>query len=56
MSVKRIDSHTIEESDKKDGKVVKISLWAVSSDGNTMHVRFDDTHGDVQEQNGHKAQ
>jgi hypothetical protein len=56
VSVKKIDSHAIEESDKKDGKVVKISLWAVSSDGGTMHVRFDDTHGHVQEQNGHKVQ
>ncbi len=56
VSLKIIDSHTIEESDKKDGKVVKISLWAVDSDGRTMHVRFDDTQGHVQEQTGHKVE
>jgi hypothetical protein len=56
VSLKVIDDHTIEESDKKDGKVVKISLWAVSPDGKTMHVRFDDTHGHVQEQTGHRVE
>jgi hypothetical protein len=25
-------------------------------DGKTMHVRFDDTHGHVQEQDGHKVE
>ena len=56
VSLKTIDSHTIEESDKKGGKVVKISRWSVDPDGKTMHVRFDDTHGHVQEQNGSKVQ
>lgn len=56
VSLKMIDSHTIEESDKKGGKVVKISRWSVSPDGKTMHVRFDDTQGHVQEQNGSKVQ
>jgi hypothetical protein len=40
----------------KDGKIVKISLWSVRPDGKTMHVRFDDTHGHVQEQDGHKVE
>lgn len=56
VSLKVIDTNTIEESDKKDGKVVKISVWSVGSDGKTMHVRFDDTHGHVQEQDGHKVE
>lgn len=56
VSLKMIDSHTIEESDKKGGKVVKVSRWTVGPDGKTMHVRFDDTQGHVQEQNGRKVQ
>ncbi len=54
LSLKVIDKNTIEESDKKDGNIVKISLWSIGPDGKTMHVRFDDTHGHVQEQDGHK--
>ena len=56
VSLKLVDDHTIEESDKKGGKVVKISLWSVGTDGKTMHVRFDDTQGHVQEQTGHKVE
>jgi hypothetical protein len=56
VSLKVIDSHTIEESDKKDGKIVKLSRWNVDPDGKTMHVRFDNTHGFVQEQTGHKVE
>ena len=55
VSLKVIDSHTIEESDKKGGTVVKISRWNVLPDGKTMHVRFDNTQGFVQEQTGHKV-
>ncbi len=53
--LKVIDSHTIEEYDKKDGKVVKISRWAIDPDGKTIHARFDNTRGRVQEQTGHKV-
>jgi len=56
VSVKLIDSHTIEELDKKDGKVMKINRWSVDADGKTMHVRFDNTQGFVQEQTGHKVE
>jgi hypothetical protein len=56
VSLKMVDSHTIEESDKKGGKVVKISRWNVDPDGKTMHVRFDNTQGFVQEQTGHKVE
>lgn len=55
VSVKMIDSRTIRESDLKDGKVVKIDTWSVRPDGNTMHVRFDDTKGHIQEQDGHRV-
>jgi hypothetical protein len=54
VSLKVIDARTIDEFDKKDGKVVNISHWFVEPDGKTMHVRFDDTQGHVQEQTGHK--
>lgn len=56
VSLKVIDKNTVEESDKKDGKIVKISLWSIGPDGKTMHVRFDDTHGHVQEQDGHRVE
>jgi hypothetical protein len=55
VSLKLIDDRTIEESDLKDGKVVKISRWTLSADGQSMHARFDDTHGRIQEQDGHRV-
>src|ERR1700683_5077422 len=55
VSVKLIDDRTIEESDLNDGKVVRISRWALSPDGLTLHARFDDLHGHIQEQDGHKV-
>jgi len=54
VSLQLLDSHTLEERDKKDGKVVKITRWAVDPDGKTIHARFDDTHGRIQQQDGHK--
>ncbi len=56
VSLKLIDERTVEESDLKNGKVVKISRWSLSPDGQTMHARFDDTRGHIQEQDGHKVQ
>ncbi len=55
VSLKLLDQRTIEESDLRDGKVVKISRWALAPDGQTIHARFDDTHGHIQEQDGHKV-
>lgn len=55
VSVKLLDSRTIEESDWNGGKVVKICTWTVRPDGNTMHVRFDDTNGHIQEQEGRRV-
>jgi hypothetical protein len=54
VSVKLLDSHTLEESDLSGDQVVEISRWSVDRDGVTMHARFDDTHGHIQEQLGHK--
>jgi hypothetical protein len=56
VSVKLLDPRSLEESDKKDGKVVQINRWSIEPDGTTMHARFDDTHGHIQEQTGHKLQ
>jgi hypothetical protein len=56
VSVKLIDSKTIEESDRNKDKIVLISRWTVDPDGKAMHVRFDDTQGFVQEQTGHKIE
>jgi hypothetical protein len=55
VSLKLIDEGTIEESDLSDGKVGKISRWSLSPDGQTIHARFDDLHGHIQEQDGHKV-
>jgi hypothetical protein len=38
VSLRRIDDHTIEETDKRDGKVVQVSTMTVASDGKTMTV------------------
>jgi hypothetical protein len=56
VSVKMMDSRTIVESDMNAVQVVKIATWTVSTDGKTMHVRFDDTKGHIQEQDGRKVQ
>jgi hypothetical protein len=55
VSLKLIDSHTLEETDKKDGQAVLIMRWTIDPDGRTMHARFDDTHGHVMQQTGHKV-
>ncbi len=40
MSIKTVDDHSIEETDKIDGKTVATSKWTVSPDGNTLIVEF----------------
>lgn len=54
VSLKLIDNHTLEETDKKDGQPVLVMRWAIDPDGRTMHASFDDTHGHVMHQTGHK--
>ena len=55
VSLKLIDDKTLEESDLKGGKVVKINRWTLAADGQSIHARFDDTHGHIQEQDGRKV-
>jgi hypothetical protein len=54
VSLKLIDSHTLEETDRNGARTVLVSRWSIDPDGKTMHVTFDDTHGFVQHQTGHK--
>jgi hypothetical protein len=50
VSIKSIDKNTIEETDKRDGKVIGIARSTVSSDGKTMTISVNDTlHGSTSE-------
>jgi hypothetical protein len=42
VSLKRIDKNIIEETDKRNGKVVGVSRMTVSKDGKSMKVEFND--------------
>lgn len=54
VSVRTIDERTIEESNLNGEAVVQVTRWQVDPDGRTIHVRFDDLHGHVMTQTGHK--
>ena len=41
VSVKPIDEHTIEETDKREGKIVEVTCFTVSADGKTMTVSME---------------
>ena len=43
VAVKATDEHTVQETDKKGGKVVSTSTSTVSSDGKTMTTDFTDS-------------
>jgi hypothetical protein len=43
VAVKVVNDHQIEETDKKNGKVVMTSTSTVSSDGNTLTFEFSDS-------------
>jgi hypothetical protein len=43
MAIKVVNDHQIEETDKKNGKVVATSTSMVSSDGNTLTFEFNDS-------------
>ena len=43
MSIKAVDDRTVEETDKKNGKVVAKSKMTVSADGNTLLFEFSDS-------------
>jgi hypothetical protein len=42
VSVKRLDENTMEETDKRDGKVIAVAHMTVSADGKTMTLVVDD--------------
>jgi hypothetical protein len=46
VSVKQLDKNTLEETDKRDGKVIMVSRVTVAADGKSMTIAFDDKlHG-----------
>ena len=46
VSLKKIDDYTIEETDKRDGKVISVSRITVSRDGHSMKIEAEDKlHG-----------
>jgi hypothetical protein len=46
VSVKSVGKSTIEETDKRDGKVIGVSRMTVAADGKTMTAKFEDKlHG-----------
>jgi hypothetical protein len=42
VSLRRIDEHTIEETDKRGGKIVEVTRFTVSADAKTMTVSMTD--------------
>jgi len=50
VSVKRIDENTVEETDKRDGKIVEVTRFAVSADGKTMTVSMENKVNDTTRQ------
>jgi hypothetical protein len=42
VSLKKIDANTIEETDKRNGKVITVSRMTVAPDGKTMKIAVDD--------------
>ena len=55
MSVKRVDKNTLEETDKRNGKAIYVSLYTVSGDGKTITIKMDDKlHGTTYQFTGAK--
>ena len=42
VSLRRIDDHTIEQTDKRDGKITSVRRMTVSSDGKTLTLDVED--------------
>ena len=42
VSLKKIDANTVEETDKRNGKVIGVSRMTVSADGKTMKIAVED--------------
>ena len=46
VSVKMLGKDTLEETDKRDGKVIGISKMTIAADGKSAKIVYDDTlHG-----------
>jgi hypothetical protein len=46
VSVKKVDKNTIEETDKRDGKVISVARMTVAADGKSMTIAVNDKlHG-----------
>lgn len=46
LSVKRLDKNTMEETDKRDGKVISVARMTVAADGKSMTIAVNDKlHG-----------
>jgi hypothetical protein len=46
VSVKKLGKSTLQETDKRDGKVISVAKMAVSADGKSMNITVDDKlHG-----------
>jgi hypothetical protein len=46
VSVKKVDKNTIEETDKRDGKVISVTRMTVAADGKSMTISVNDKlHG-----------
>jgi len=55
VSVKRIDENTVEETDKRDGKIVEVTRFTVSADGKTLTVSMENkTNGTIRQLVAHK--
>ena len=55
VSVKRIDENTVEETDKRDGKIVEVARFTVSADGKTLTVSMENkTNGAIKQLVAHK--
>lgn len=49
VSLKKVDDNTVEETDKRDGKIISVMRMTVSSDGKTMTVDIEDKLRDTTE-------
>jgi hypothetical protein len=49
VAVKRLDSKSIEETDKRGGKVVGVTTLTLAGDGKSMKVVVKDVDGSVNE-------
>jgi hypothetical protein len=56
VSVKLVNARTLDETDLKDGKVAQKRRWSMGADNNTIHARFDDTQGHIQEHTARRVQ